>query len=85
MSTNLDEEVGTFLGQKETAKKEQKRIQESQEALNAKQHKKEQQRLAEADDELARRELGTQQGGRKSLIKSSPTGLATNLGGTVNA
>ena len=51
------------------------------EALLKKQMQTEDVRRAEADDEIARR-AATGRGGRKSLIKSSPTGLATNLGGT---
>ena len=37
--------------------------------------------LAEAEDDIARGKL-TKGRGRQSLIKTSPTGLATNLGGT---
>jgi hypothetical protein len=38
--------------------------------------------LAEAEDEVSRKRLGAQKGGRQSLIKTSPTGLANNLGGS---
>jgi len=46
--------------------------------------KKEDVRLAEAQDEISRREAGASspKAGRRSLIKTGPTGLATNLGGT---
>ena len=41
-------------------------------------------RMAETADEIAQRRAlaGGKSGGRQSLIKSSPTGLAQNLGGT---
>ena len=46
--------------------------------------KKEDVRLAEAQDEVSRAEAGalSPRAGRRSLIKTSPTGLSTNLGGT---
>ena len=46
--------------------------------------KKEDIRLAEAEGDIALTRAAALSGkaGRKSLIKSSPTGLATNLGGT---
>ena len=49
-----------------------------------KQKKKQQVKLLEAEDEIARKKAvaGSGKAGRGSLIKSSPTGLATNLGGT---
>lgn len=45
---------------------------------------KEQTRLLEAESDIARRRAGAgaRGAGRGSLIRSSPTGLATNLGGT---
>ena len=52
------------------------------ESLLKKQQQTEQMKLAEADDEIARRAAGAGKGGRRSLIKSSPAGLASNLGGT---
>lgn len=66
--------------------KESKEARRKQQELLRVQEQREQARLAEADDEVARRRLGaTKTGGRRSLIKSSPTGLATNLGGTQSA
>jgi len=52
--------------------------------LNAIQKKKEDLRLAEKDSIIAKKKSAalSGKGGRQSLIKSSPTGLATNLGGT---
>lgn len=40
--------------------------------------------LAEAEDEIGRRRAlaASPRSGRRSLIRSSPTGLATTLGGT---
>jgi hypothetical protein len=38
--------------------------------------------LAESEDEIARRKAVASGRGRGSLIKSSPSGLSTNLGGT---
>ncbi len=52
----------------------------AQETERAKQ--REQKKLLEAEDEIARRRTGARSGGRGSLIRTSPTGLATNLGGT---
>ena len=48
----------------------------------AKQQKKEELALAEAEDAVGRAGITGKRKGRRSLIKSSPTGLATNLGGT---
>ena len=39
-------------------------------------------KLAEADSEIATSKALSKKGGRKSLIKSAPSALATNLGGT---
>lgn len=51
--------------------------------LAARQQQLEKVRLAEAESEVATRRAGLgQKSGRRSLIKSSATGLATNLGGT---
>jgi hypothetical protein len=49
--------------------------------------KKEQQALAEAESDVKRRKALAQKGkaGRKSLIATSETGLAQNLGGTNGA
>ena len=49
----------------------------------AERQKKEKQALAEASSEVAITEASALSGkaGRKSLLKTSPTGLATNLGG----
>ena len=57
-----------------------------QEAL-ARQEQREKVRLAEADSEVAKRKAmaGSKGAGRRSLIKTSPTGLSQNLGGTTNA
>ena len=51
--------------------------------LLADQRKKEQIKLGEAESEIAITEASalSGKGGRKSLLKSSPTGLAVNLGG----
>lgn len=48
------------------------------------QQQKEQARLLETEDEIARRKAGAgaRGAGRGSLIRSSPSALATNLGGT---
>ena len=50
----------------------------------ATQKKKEQGRLAEAESEIAITQASALSGkaGRKSLLKTSPTGLAVNLGGS---
>ncbi len=49
-----------------------------------KQKQAEQVKLLETEDEIARRRAlaGSKSAGRRSLIASSPAGLATNLGGT---
>ena len=52
-------------------------------ALAQRQQQLEKTRAAEAESEIALRRVGAgQKSGRRSLIKSSPVGLATNLGGT---
>ena len=49
----------------------------------ARQQQSEQANLAEAESEVAlRRERASSRFGRRSLIKTSPTGLSSNLGGT---
>ena len=50
----------------------------------AKQQQREDLRLAEATQDVALAEAGalSTRSGRKSLIKSSPSGLSNNLGGT---
>jgi len=52
--------------------------------LLAEQQKKEKQSLAEAESEIAITKASALSGkaGRQSLLKTSPTGLAVNLGGT---
>ncbi len=47
-----------------------------------KQKQKEELRLAESESEIATDIAVAKKGGRRSLIKSSPTGHAVNLGGT---
>jgi len=51
------------------------------------QQQKENLRKAEAESEVEKRKRAATAGkaGRQSLIKTSPTGLAQNLGGTTNA
>lgn len=46
--------------------------------------KKEETKLLQTESDIARRKAGVsaRAGGRGSLIRSSPSGLATNLGGT---
>ena len=53
----------------------------------AEQRKKEQTKLAEAESEIAITKASALSGkaGRKSLLKTSPTGLAVNLGGSSSA
>lgn len=46
------------------------------------QQQKEELRVAEAESDIARRKLTSKTGGRRSLIKTTPSGLALNLGGT---
>ena len=67
-------------GAKSDAKKAQKR----QKAEIAKQKKIEDQKLAAAESEVKRREASgaNSRAGRKSLIATSQTGLASNLGGS---
>ena len=69
------------------AKSEAKKAQERQEKAIAEQKKKEAQRLAEAESEVKRRQAIASRGrsGRGSLIATSQTGLASNLGGTNGA
>lgn len=52
--------------------------------LLAEERKKQKQSLAEASSEIAISEASALSGkaGRRSLLKTSPTGLAVNLGGT---
>ena len=47
---------------------------------------KEKQKLAEVESEIATRRFSATsgKGGRRSLIRTGPTGLASNLGGTAN-
>jgi len=53
------------------------------ETANLTQQQLEKARLTEAEGEIARRRgLAGSRTGRQSLIRSSPSGLATNLGGT---
>jgi|ETNvirome_6_1000_1030641.scaffolds.fasta_scaffold01665_4 hypothetical protein len=60
-----------------------KATREAKEAI-AKQSQTEAAALAEADDEIARRKAvaGSKRAGRGSLIRSTGSGTATNLGGT---
>ena len=73
---------GDFSGVK--AKQDAKDAQKKQKEALEKQRKIEQQRLAEADSEVKRRQATASRGraGRRSLIATSETGLATNLGGS---
>ena len=50
--------------------------------LTAKQQQMEKIKLAEVENEIATKRIMANKGGRQSLIKSSPTGMAQNLGGT---
>jgi hypothetical protein len=67
-----------------TGKSQAQRAQKKQEAAIATQQKKETQRLAQSESDVAtRRALGKKgRGGRQSLIATTTTGLATNLGGS---
>jgi hypothetical protein len=77
---SLVEDSGALSTGKSAADRAQKR----QAKAIAERQKKEDALLAEADSEVAKRKaLGTKsRAGRKSLIATSNTGLATNLGGS---
>ena len=51
-------------------------------AATKKQQLQEDARLAEATSDVATAQTTAKRGGRRSLIKTSPSGLASNLGGT---
>ena len=69
-----------------TGRAASKRSAREQKQLIAAQQKREDLRLADSADDIARRKfrIGSKAKGRQSLIKTSPTGLATNLGGTTS-
>jgi len=70
-----------------TGKSAAERAQKKQAAEIAKQQKIEDQLLAEGDSEVKRRQALAKRGksGRSSLIATSQTGLASNLGGSNGA
>lgn len=76
--------IGSVLGfgKDKSAERAAKR----QEALIEKQRKTEQLRLDEGTSEVALRKAGgiSRRAGRRSLIATSQSGLATSLGGTAN-
>lgn len=75
---------GDFEGGVRTGRSTAMRAQEAQKKAIAERQKKEEQLLAEADSEVKRRQALAVRGktGRRSLIATSETGLATNLGGS---
>ena len=72
--------MSSFTGESGSARRARRRA----EIDIAAQRKKEESRLASSEDELARSKAARAGGhaGRQSLIKTSPSGLAINLGGT---
>ena len=79
-------EAGPIIGEQRKARREAKEAAEKQKIEIAKQQKIEQGNVARAESEVNRRKTvaGVSRRGRQSLIRTSPTGLATNLGGTTN-
>ena len=84
MSTGLDESLDTVLGKQRKAERLTRRAQDDQKFAIAKAQKTEAARLAEATSAVATSEAAAKSGkaGRKSLLKTSPGGMALNLGGT---
>ena len=84
MSTGLDEKLGTFTGKQRKLARDTERAADAQKLAIAKAEQREGLRLAEAEGDIAKRrgQAAGKGAGRGSLIKSSPVGLAQNLGGT---
>ena len=78
---------GDFSGGVRTGRSTAMRAQERQKKAIAERQKKEDALLAEADSDVKRRQALATKGkaGRRSLIATSQTGLATTLGGSNGA